>query len=72
MNTKVLEKLGKTLKNIRIEKGLTQEALTEKVGIHPTYVGKLESGKNNVSIKMLFKISRALNTKLYDIFDFDK
>ncbi|MBQ2984049.1 MAG: helix-turn-helix transcriptional regulator [Candidatus Gastranaerophilales bacterium] len=72
MNTKVLEKLGKTLKNIRIEKGLTQEALAEKVGIHPTYVGKLESGKNNVSIKMLFKISRALNTKLYDIFDFDK
>ena len=72
MNTKVLEKLGKTLKNIRIEKGLTQEALAEKVGIHPTYVGKLESGKNNVSIKMLFKISRALNTKLFDIFDFDK
>lgn len=72
MNTKVLEKLGKTLKNIRIEKGLTQEALAEKVGIHPTYVGKLESGKNNVSVKMLFKISRALNTKLYDIFDFDK
>ncbi len=72
MNTKVLEKLGKTLKNIRIEKGLTQEALAEKVGIHPTYVGKLESGKNNVSIKMLFKISRALNTKLYNIFDFDK
>ena len=72
MNTKGLEKLGKTLNTIRIEKGLTQEALAEKVGIHPTYVGKLESGKNNVSIKMLFKISRALNTKLYDIFDFDK
>ena len=72
MNTKVLEKLGKTLKNIRIDKGMTQEALAEKVGIHPTYVGKLESGKNNVSVKMLFKISIALNTKLYDIFNFDK
>ncbi len=72
MNTKVLEKLGKTLKHIRMDKGMTQEALAEKVGIHPTYVGKLESGKNNVSVKMLFKISRALNTKLYDIFNFDK
>ena len=72
MNTKILENLGKALKNIRLEKGMTQEFLAEKVGIHPTYVGKLESGKNNVSIKMLFKISRALGVKLSDIFYFDR
>ena len=72
MNTKILEKLGKALKTIRLDKGMTQEVLAEKVGIHPTCVGKLESGKNNVSVKMLFKISRALRVKLSDIFDFDK
>ena len=72
MNTKILENLGMSLKHIRLEKGLTQEMLAEKVGIHPTYVGKIESGKNNVSIKMLFKISRALGVKLSDIFEFDK
>jgi transcriptional regulator with XRE-family HTH domain len=72
MNTKILINLGKQLKKIRKEKGFTQELLAEKVGIHPTYVGKLESGKNNVSIKMLFKISRALKTKLSDVFEFDK
>ena len=48
------------------------KALAEKVDIHPTYVGKLESGKNNVSIKLLFKIARALNTRLSKIFEFDK
>jgi len=72
MNTKILENLGKSLKKIRLEKGLTQEKLAEIVGIHSTYVGKLESGKNNVSIKMLYKISRALKVKLPDIFYFDK
>lgn len=72
MNIKVLENLGKNLKRYRLEQGLTQEELAEKVGIHPTYVGKLEAGKNNVSVKMLFKISRALKITLYDIFDFDK
>ena len=54
---------------------LTQEELAEIVGIHPTYVGKLdklEMGKNNPSVKMLFKISRALKITLADIFDFDK
>ncbi|MBR1424170.1 helix-turn-helix transcriptional regulator [bacterium] len=30
-----------------MDKGLTQEALAEKVNIHPTYVGKIESGKFN-------------------------
>ncbi len=72
MNTKVLENLGKNLKKYRLDCGMTQEILAEKVGIHPTYVGKLESGKNNPSVKLLFKVSRALGVKLSDIFDFDK
>ena len=72
MNTKVLEKLGKNLKKYRLDCGMTQEILAEKVGIHPTYVGKLESGKYNPSVKLLFKVSRALGVKLSDIFDFDK
>ena len=72
MNTNILIKLGKQLKIIRKEKGLTQEQLAEKVGIHPTYVGKLEGGKSNLSTLLLFKISRALGVKLSKIFEFDK
>ncbi len=72
MSTRFLAKLGLNLKKYRLEKGLTQENLAEKVGIHPTYVGKLESGKNNPSTKMLYKITRALGIKLSDLFDFDK
>ncbi|MFA6989164.1 MAG: helix-turn-helix transcriptional regulator [Candidatus Gastranaerophilaceae bacterium] len=72
MNTKILERLGKKLKEIRMDKGFTQEALAEKVKIHPTYVGKIETGKSNPSALMLYKISRALGVKLSDIFIFDK
>ena len=71
MNTKILERLGKRLKEIRLDKELTQEALAEMVKIHPTYVGKLETGKSNPSVKLLFKLSRALDVKLSDIFSFD-
>ncbi len=71
MNTKILENLGRNLRKYRKECNLTQEQLAEKVGIHPTYVGKLESGKNNPSVKMLFKISRALKIKLSNVFYFD-
>ena len=72
MNTKILIKLGQTLKDIRKNNGITQEQLAEMVNVHPTYIGKIESGKNNLSIKLLFRISRALKVKLSDIFEFDK
>ena len=72
MNIKVLEKLGLNIKKYRLAQGFTQETLAEKIGIHPTYVGKLEGGKNNPSVKMLFKITCALGITLSDLFDFDK
>ncbi len=72
MNTTILKRLGKNIKKHRLDKKLTQEQLAELVGIHPTYVGKLESGKNNPSTIMLYKITRALKINLCDLFDFDK
>ena len=71
MNTKILLNLGQRLKYLRKTCGLTQEQLAEKVNIHPTYVGKIESGKSNISITLLFKISRALKVNLHDIFKFN-
>lgn len=71
MNTKVLENLGKNIKRYRLLQNLTQEKLAEKVGVHQTYIGKIETGKINASVKQLFTISRALKIKLSDIFDFD-
>ena len=72
MNTKILEKLGLSIKSFRISSGFTQEELAEKVCIHPTYVGKIESGKNNISVMLLYKISRALKTTIPELFYFDK
>lgn len=71
MNTKILENLGKNIKRYRLEKELTQEELANKIGVHQTYIGKLEIGKINPSTKKLFQISRALGIKLSNIFDFD-
>ena len=72
MNTKILKNLGNELKYLRREKDLTQEELAEKIGVHPTYIGKIEGGKSNPSAMLLYKISRALNIKMYRIFEFDK
>ncbi len=71
MNTKILIRLGKKLKETRKDAGYTQEKLAEKLGIHPTYVGKLEAGKNNPSFLLLYRISKALKIKLRDLFDIE-
>ena len=72
MNTKVLVKLGKNIKRFRIDAGLTQEELANKICAHQTYIGKLELGMINPSTKRLFELSRALGITIPDLFDFDK
>lgn len=72
MNTKILARLGKNIKRYRIDAGLTQEELANKIGAHQTYIGKLELGMINPSTKRLFEISRALDITIPDLFDFDK
>ena len=69
MNTKILERLGKKIRYTRKSVGFTQEILAEKINVHPTYIGKIEAGKNNPSFLLLYKISKALNINLKDLCD---
>lgn len=72
MNTKIRLHFGQRLKELRDEKGLTQEDLAEIVGVHQTYIGKIETGKANVSLLLMYKLTRALNITLYEFFVFTK
>ena len=71
MNTKILEKFGKTLRRKRREANYSQEEFAEKLGIHRTYMSFLERGQRNPSLIMLFKISRVIKIKLSELFEFD-
>lgn len=63
--------LGKNLRRLRKEKGLTQESLYLESGISRSHIAMIETGKRDITISALFKISRALNITLDKIFDFD-
>src|SRR3990172_9251097 len=52
--------IGRRLKRLRLEKGLTQKELAAEVGLDYTYIGKIERGEQLPSLKILLKISEVL------------
>lgn len=53
-------RLGRNLRACRLSKGLSQEAFADLLGIHRTYIGGLERGERNVTLRTVERIARKL------------
>lgn len=69
MSKRDLQKFGKKLKFLRLEKGLTQLELAEILDMSPNFVGMIERGERNTTIENVFKIARALGIKPSNLFE---
>ena len=49
------------MRDLRLSKGFSQEALAHEAGVHRTYVGSVERGERNVSLDNIWKLSDALD-----------
>lgn len=61
--------------NIKIErviKSLTQAQLAELIGVHEKYIGVIEAGKQNITLKTLNKIASALGIEIIKLFEIRK
>jgi transcriptional regulator with XRE-family HTH domain len=52
--------VGANVRRLRQQQGLTQEQLAYDVGIDLTYVGGIERGKRNPTVKVLGRLAEAL------------
>lgn len=70
MNEKetLLTHLGYRVKELRKDKGISQEQLGEMSGLHRTYIGMIERGEKNITVYNIWLISKALETDLKTIF----
>ncbi len=64
----VKEELGKKIKRMRINRGLTQEQLSEMVDISQRTLSGIEIGENFVTAETLDKLISALNTSTEELF----
>jgi len=56
--------IGASLKAAREKKGLSQRALSEKVGIAQSHISKIENGAVNLQISSLIELARILELEL--------
>ena len=55
--------LGRNLRAYREAQGLSQEAFADVLGVHRTYMGGLERGERNLTLKSLERIAAKLDVE---------
>jgi transcriptional regulator with XRE-family HTH domain len=67
-NQTTLQKFGHRVRELRLQKGLSQETFAELCHLDRTYISSLERGKRNVCFKNIVLITRALEVSLSELF----
>ena len=55
--------VGRNLRRYRQERGYSQEAFAEVMGVHRTYMGGVERGERNLTLQTLEKMADILNVE---------
>lgn len=66
---KINKKVGKKIQRTRKVVKMTQEELSEKVGLHVTSIGRIERGEANPPVSTIEKIARALKVHVSELFE---
>ena len=60
-------RLGRAVKALRTQQGLTQEQVSAAAGLHPTYVSDIERGARNPSWEAMTRLAQGIGVSLRDI-----
>lgn len=60
-------KFGERLRELRTQKGLSQEQLAHDANVHRTYIGMIERAEKNITLGNIEKIAKALNVNIIEL-----
>jgi transcriptional regulator with XRE-family HTH domain len=63
-----LKALGRRIRELRTERGYSQEAFADKCGVHRTFMGTIERGESNLSFQNVHKVATTLGISLSALF----
>jgi transcriptional regulator with XRE-family HTH domain len=61
---KTLKRIGRNIRKAREEKRLTQEEVSERIGVNVKNYQRIEYGERPISTRNLFRIARRLDVSL--------
>jgi transcriptional regulator with XRE-family HTH domain len=68
-DAKIQSRFGGRIRELRKERGLSQETLAFACHLDRTYIGSVERGERNISIINIYSLARALKIPVRDLFD---
>ena len=66
--TQIQKHFGERVRELRKQKGLSQESLALACGLDRTYIGGVERGERNISLINIYKIAAALGVPAKELF----
>ena len=70
MNKRLMRKIAKKIKELRKEKGYTQDDLAVLADIARSTLGNIETARNDVTVSKIDKIAKAFGLELWEFFRF--
>lgn len=70
MNSRTMKIVGERIRSLREQRKLSQMRLGELAELHYTYIGRIERGENNVTMKSIEKVAVALDVPFEELFRF--
>ncbi len=70
METKQL--IGSRIKQLRRTRGMSQEELSEKIGMSSKYLSSIERGRENPTLDTFLKLAHALNIEIFELFHYTR
>ena len=68
----IRQKFGEKIRELRRAKGLSQEELAFRAGVHRNYLGGIERGERNPALENIAAIAKALAVDPSELFRFER
>ena len=63
----VLKSIGMKFRVERIKQSLSQEKFAELANVHTNYIGKVERGEQNLTVRKIVELTNSLNISLDNV-----
>ena len=71
VNQELVEAFGKRIRQLRTDRGISQEELSFLTGFHRTYIGMIERGERNISLSNIGVFAKTFEMTVAELLEFN-